>query len=48
MSTKSTISEYKWRRLSKQTGLSKGKMIYLLGCCDNGNDLLSALNIMFQ
>jgi len=45
--TESTLSAYRWRQLSKQTGLSKGKLIATLDRCNNGNDILTTLDTLF-
>ena len=43
----STLTAYRWRQLTKQTGLSKGKLIATLDRCNNGNDILTALDTLF-
>ena len=48
MTAKSTISEYKWRRICKHTGLSKGKLFYTLGRCSDGKSLSATLDTLFQ
>ena len=46
--SESTLTAYKWRQLTKKTGLSKGKLIATLDRCNNGNDLLVTLDTLFQ
>ena len=45
--TQSTLTNYKWRQLAKQTNTSKGKMLSLLDRCHTGNDLLTVLDTLF-
>ena len=45
--TQSTLTNYKWRQLAKQTGVSKGKMLNLLDRCSTGNDVIAVLDTLF-
>ena len=43
----STLSAYRWRQLTKQTGLSKGKLLHTISRAQNGNDILATLDTLF-
>ena len=45
--SQSTLSAYRWRQLTKQTGLSKGKLLHTVSRANNGNDLLATLDTLF-
>jgi len=45
--TESTLSAYRWRQLTKQTGLSKGKLLSVISRANTGNDILTTLDTLF-